>query len=193
MLLVPTSKCTWCDVPVGWKSENKFVDFCLERYGEEMKIPIHLYLRKYYCRNKRSSSLCHSCRSIDMRKWKTREITGRCPLAYIDFVKHHDYADEFEDKMYDQRWFHQCYKDYMWMEFHSYDAFIEVIEVREFLVCGEYIDVEEYFEELPDYYEEMVRSHLRVDEEMVALWDEDFENIEGFITPEELELLSDVE
>ena len=186
MLLKPTSKCKWCDCPVGWENKNKFVTYCLDQYCKEIGKPINLYLRKYYSRNKRCSSLCYSCYNIDMRKWKTREITGRCPLSYIDFVKDHDYADKFEDKMYDQSWFHRQYKEYMWEEDHRYEAFIDVIETREFLSWGEEYDVEDYNDEFPIYYEDMVRSHLNVDDDMVAIWDDHFTNIEGFTIYEDL-------
>ena len=168
-MIKSSTSCRWCGVPLLWSSKFEFINYCLKYFSRELE-----YLSRVFYKVKKGSSkkrVCRNCYYKDISNVHRREITAKCPFIGYRGIDTTPIIACFMLNMYNQKWFHKRYIEYMWLKNHSFSSFVEVLIVRTLLNGGteDYVLNNEYIEY---YYEDMVRSHWQIPNHHEAVWDD---------------------
>jgi len=155
-MIYPTTKCHWCSVPLQWTSRYDFVTYAFEYFQREYRVPLERMSRVYHKgRSSSRKNVCYACFKLNLNNIHRREITGRCKFERHRGVDITDMVGIFMFKLFNQSWRHKRYIEFMWLQNHTFDAFLDYIYTRDILLSTEHNE-----DEIDYYYEDMVRSHF---------------------------------
>ena len=149
--------------------------YAFEYFQVETRVPLERMSRVYHKgRASPKKNVCYACFKLNLNNIHRREITGRCKFERHRGVDITDMVGIFMFRMFNQSWRHKRYIEFMWLQNHTFDAFMDYLCVRDAL-CGTVMNDDE----VEYYYEDMVRSHFDAPAHFDATWDDDY-NIINF-------------